>query len=118
MPKLVVVIGMQSGDEGVEMLMRLLEKDADVVCKSQGSGRRRRAGATKDDLDLLPASILNTKCKCVLGNGMVIDLLKLLEEGRLLETKGVKDWKSRLVISDRAHVILPDPNDHDDDDEK
>jgi len=110
MPKIVVVLGMQSGDEGVEMLMQLLEKDADVVCKSQGTGQRDPESTT-DGCNWLPNSIMNPKCKCLLGNGMAVDLLKILEEGRKLESRGVKDWMSRLIISDRAHAIFPAPND-------
>ena len=73
MPKLVVVLGMQSGDEGVEMLMQVLAKDADVVCKSQGAGQRVNE-STKDS-NLILSSIMNPKCKCLLGNGMIVNVM-------------------------------------------
>ncbi len=58
------------------------------------------------DFHLLPSGIINSNCKSVVGNGVVIHLSQLFEEIRKNEEKGLNNWKSRLLISNRAHVGL------------
>ncbi|CAG5107707.1 Similar to AdSS: Adenylosuccinate synthetase (Drosophila melanogaster) [Cotesia congregata] len=55
---------------------------------------------------LLPSGIINPKCKSILGNGVVIHIPGLFEELEQNEAKGLKDWKNRLIISDRAHIVF------------
>lgn len=54
----------------------------------------------------MPSGILNEKAKCVVGNGVVVHLPGMFEEIDTLEKAGVKIDASRLVISDRAHMLF------------
>jgi adenylosuccinate synthase len=55
---------------------------------------------------LLPSGIIYPHTTNFLGNGVVVDLRRLLKELKDLDASGV-DWRGRLKISDRAHVVLP-----------
>ncbi len=55
---------------------------------------------------LLPSGILHKHTLNLLGNGVVVDFPRLLEELKVLDDKGV-DWRGRLFVSNRAHVVLP-----------
>lgn len=50
--------------------------------------------------------MVNENCLSVVGNGVVIHLAQLFDEIRKNETKGLKNWKERLIISDRAHLVF------------
>ncbi|MDD9953561.1 MAG: adenylosuccinate synthase [Candidatus Woesearchaeota archaeon] len=98
-----VVIGSQWGDEGKGKIVDLLCPDYDVVARYQGgnnAGHTVKVGEDVYKLQLLPSGVVHGK-ECVLGNGMVIDPLALLEEIANLPRK------AHLIVSDRAHVILP-----------
>ncbi|MGH0167903.1 UNVERIFIED_CONTAM: hypothetical protein FKN15_062098 [Acipenser sinensis] len=58
------------------------------------------------DFHLLPSGIINQKAISLIGNGVVIHLPGLFEEGDKNEKKGLKDWQKRLIISDRAHIVF------------
>jgi adenylosuccinate synthase len=55
---------------------------------------------------LLPSGILHKHTLNFLGNGVVVDFPRLLEELKVLDDKSI-DWRGRLLISNRAHVVLP-----------
>jgi adenylosuccinate synthase len=55
---------------------------------------------------LIPSGIFRENCINVIGNGVVIDPISLIEEITKLESDGI-DVKSKLVISDKAHLVLP-----------
>ena len=57
-------------------------------------------------LHLIPSGILNEGVKCIIGNGVVVDPVALVEEIKMLESHGV-DVKGRLFISHKAHLIMP-----------
>ncbi|KUO96554.1 adenylosuccinate synthase [Ferroacidibacillus organovorans] len=104
----VVVVGTQWGDEGKGKITDYLAEKANVVARYQGgnnAGHRIRLGDQKFDLHLLPSGILYENKVCVIGNGMVVDPRALIEEMDYLKTLDVKLGK--LVISDRAHVVMP-----------
>lgn len=61
-------------------------------------------GDTEYDFHLLPSGIINKNCISVVGNGVVIHLPQLFDEIKKNEDKGLKEWKKRLIISDRAHL--------------
>ncbi len=98
-----VIVGTQWGDEGKGKITDFLAQKADVVVRFQGGNN---AGHTvvfnnkKHSLHLLPSGILNPNIMNVLANGMVINPKALIEE-----LEKVKNFK--LMISDRAHVVLP-----------
>ncbi len=107
----VVVVGAQWGDEGKGKIVDLLTADADVVARYGGganAGHTLVVGGQKTVIRLVPSGVLHSKPVCVLGPGMVIDPAVLLEELDTLVARGAIDPAfSRVAISDRAHVVLP-----------
>ena len=108
MPNLVVTGG-QWGDEGKGKVVDLLCPAFDIVARFNGgnnAGHTVRFADRHFALHLLPSGILHPECRCVIGPGVVIDPVALNEEIRLLESQGIA-VRSRLVISRRAHLVLP-----------
>jgi len=104
-----VIVGSQWGDEGKGKVVDLLSKDADIVARFQGganAGHSIVLSGEKYILHLIPSGILHPQTICVIGNGVVIDPVVLLDEIRFLESKGIK-VSDRLLISHRAHLIMP-----------
>ena len=104
----VVVVGTQWGDEGKGKVTDFLAERAHVVARYQGgnnAGHQIRINGQKFNMHLLPSGYLYEDKVCLLGNGMVIDPRALLEEMDYIRNQGVKPGK--LVISDRAHVVMP-----------
>ncbi len=105
---IVGVVGGQWGDEGKGKVIDLLAQRAEVVIRSHGGNN---AGHTvvndqgKFALHLVPAGIFNPKTLCVVGPGVVLDPAILLEELDGLQQRGVST--SGLVISSRAHMVMP-----------
>lgn len=107
--KVTVVLGAQWGDEGKGKVVDMLATDVDVVCRCQGGNNAGHTVVVEDreyDFHLLPSGIINSKCKSVIGNGVVIHLPGLFEEIEKNEAKGLTGWKDRLLISDRAHLVF------------
>jgi adenylosuccinate synthase len=104
-----VVVGAQWGDEGKGKLVDVLSEAADVVVRYQGganAGHTVVVGDAQFVLRLIPSGILNPQAICVLGNGVVIDPSALFEELEQLTARGIAT-AGRLVVSDRAHLVLP-----------
>lgn len=107
--KVDVLLGAVWGDEGKGKVVDFLTPNYDIVCRFQGGSN---AGHTiKFDnktfvLHLIPSGIFDENCINVIGNGVVIDPIELINEIEILESKGL-DVKSRLIISEKAHLILP-----------
>ncbi len=105
-----LVIGSQWGDEGKGKVIDFLTETADVVARSQGgsnAGHTVIAKGQKYVLHLIPSGILWEGKVNVIGNGVVINPTSLVEEIRYLQDKGVTISPKNLLISDRAHVVLP-----------
>ncbi len=105
----IAVIGAQWGDEGKGKIVDILTPGASIVARYQGghnAGHTVRVGETEFILHLLPSGILHPGVRCVIGNGVVVDPLALFSEIDTLAAQGI-DVGDRLLISDRAHVILP-----------
>jgi len=105
----IVVIGAQWGDEGKGRIVDYLASRADMVVRYQGGNNAGHTVEVNDirfKLHLIPSGILHPGKICVIGNGMVIDPIALVDEIMYLEGYGI-DVKSRLKISDRAHLIMP-----------
>ncbi len=103
------VFGMQWGDEGKGRVVDLLAAQSDVVVRYQGganAGHTVIVGEEKYVLHLLPSGILHPGAVNVVANGVVVDPWTLLEEIEDLRKRGV-DVDGRLLVSDRAHVVLP-----------
>jgi adenylosuccinate synthase len=104
-----VLMGAQWGDEGKGKIIDVLTQETDVVVRYQGgsnAGHTVEVGDDKYVLHLIPSGILHEGKTCVVGNGVVIDLLAMKEEIDGLKVKGI-DVAGRLFISDRAHVVFP-----------
>lgn len=103
-----VLIGSQWGDEGKGKIIDVLTKDADWVVRYQGgnnAGHTVEVGDQKYVLHLTPSGILREKTKCVIGNGLVVDIIGLMNELKDLVKRGIH-IDGRLFISDRAHIVL------------
>jgi adenylosuccinate synthase len=104
-----IIIGAQWGDEGKGKIVDLLSRDVDYVVRYQGGAN---AGHTLkfDDktivLHLIPSGMFNGDSKCVIGNGVVVDPLALVDELEEVQKLDV-ELRGRLFISSSAHVILP-----------
>ncbi len=104
-----VIVGAQWGDEGKGKVVDLLAEKVDVVARYQGganAGHTLVVDRRKYVLHLIPSGILHEKVTCVIGNGVVIDPVALMEEIALLESLGIS-VKGRLKISHKAHLIMP-----------
>ena len=107
--KCLVVVGAQWGDEGKGKLVDVLAEQADVVARYQGganAGHTVVVGDSQFVLRLIPSGMLNPQAVCLLGNGVVVDPLALFEELDGLAARGVAT-AGRLLVSDRAHLVLP-----------
>jgi adenylosuccinate synthase len=105
----VVVIGAQWGDEGKGKIVDYLAADASIIVRFSGganAGHSIVIGGERYALHLVPSGILYPDKRVVLGSGMVIDPEALFDELGGLAAKGI-DWKGRVFISDRAHIVLP-----------
>lgn len=106
----VVVVGAQWGDEGKGKIVDIYTAHADVVVRYAGgpnAGHTLVVGSDKLVVRLLPSGILRESTQCVLGQGMVVDPAVLVGEIDELIRRGQKDVEARLLLSDRAHIILP-----------
>jgi adenylosuccinate synthase len=115
-----VVIGAQWGDEGKGKIVDYLARGADVVLRYSGganAGHTIVHGGVTFKLHLVPSGITSPGRTVVLGIGMVIDPAALFEELAGLERAGI-DWKGRVKVADRAHLVLPRYRDIDREQEK
>ncbi|MDP6848275.1 MAG: adenylosuccinate synthetase, partial [Kiritimatiellia bacterium] len=104
-----VLIGAQWGDEGKGKIIDVLTEGVDVVVRFQGgnnAGHTVKIGDEKYVLHLIPSGILHEGKSCVIGNGVVVDPVALMKEVDELEERGFTT-AGRLLISDRAHVVVP-----------
>src|SRR5213595_3513194 len=103
------VLGAQWGDEGKGKIVDLLTPRFDIVARYQGghnAGHTVYVKGRKFVLRLIPSGILHPGIVCVIGNGVVVDPQALFAEVEELGRNGV-DVDNRIVISDKAHLILP-----------
>lgn len=103
-----VVIGAQWGDEGKGKITDYLAENADVVVRYQGgnnAGHTVEYAGQQYKLHLVPSGILYNNTLNIIGDGVVIDPEALFEEIDGLQKRGISTDK--LVISNRAHVIMP-----------
>ena len=103
------VLGAQWGDEGKGKIVDLLTPHFSIVARYQGghnAGHTVYVNGTKFILRLIPSGILHDSVTCVIGNGVVIDPQALFGEIDELTKNGI-DVGNRILISDKAHLILP-----------
>jgi adenylosuccinate synthase len=105
----IAVLGAQWGDEGKGKIVDLLTPNFSIVARYQGghnAGHTVYAAGRKFVLRLLPSGILHEGITCVIGNGVVIDPQALFAEIDELAAAGIA-IDGRLIVSDKAHLILP-----------
>ena len=105
----VVVVGAQWGDEGKGKVVDLYAPFAELVVRYAGGANAGHTLVVKGEkliLHLIPSGILHQKTSCVVGQGTVIDPAVFLKEIEALSERGVAT-EGRLLVSQRAHVVLP-----------
>ena len=103
-----VLIGSQWGDEGKGKIIDVLTNKADLVVRYQGgsnAGHTVIAEGKKRVLRLIPSGILHDGKVCVIGNGVVMNPLDLIEEIETLRATGI-EAKGRLFISTRTQMVM------------
>ena len=103
------IVGAQWGDEGKGKFVDLLAENADLVIRFNGGNNAGHTivneyGTFK--LHLMPSGAFHPQATCIIGPGVVIDLVGLVQELREFEAAGI-DFKGRFFISPRCHLILP-----------
>lgn len=102
------VVGLQWGDEAKGKIVDILADQHEVIVRYLGgnnAGHTVMFGGQTYKLSLLPAGILRSSATSVIANGVVINPKALLGELAAIRAQGVTT--SRLLISDKAHVIFP-----------
>lgn len=103
-----IILGGQWGDEGKGKLTDALANRAHMVVRANGGSNAGHTIATPQGvfkMHLIPSGILNPDCQCVIGAGVVIDPHSLVKELDQLEQRGIET--RGLIISERAHLVLP-----------
>ena len=104
---IVVVIGAQWGDEGKGKVTDYFAARTNYIVRFQGGNNAGHTIILDDKtvkLHLIPSGVLHKKCKLIIGNGVVIDPRVLIKELNMLKKEGLS---TNLLISDRAHLIMP-----------
>ncbi len=106
-----ILLGAQWGDEGKGKVVDHLSAKADLVVRFQGgnnAGHSLWVGGKKTVLHLIPSGILHSRTRCLIGEGVVLDPQVLFHEISGLKQAGVfQDERERILVSERAHLILP-----------
>ncbi len=104
-----IIVGAQWGDEGKGKIVDHLSESVDIVARYQGganAGHTVVIGDKEYVLHLIPSGIFHPHVTCVIGNGVVVDPIALMDEIRQLERLHV-NITGRLLISHNAHLIMP-----------
>jgi adenylosuccinate synthase len=105
-----ILVGAQWGDEGKGKIIDVLTEQADIVVRTQGgnnAGHTVFVGSRKYVLHLIPSGVLRPGKVCVIGNGVVIDPISLVDEIDGLERLRVSIRPDNLRIAETAHVVFP-----------
>jgi adenylosuccinate synthase len=105
-----IIVGAQWGDEGKGKIVDYLTEKTDVVVRAAGgnnAGHTVINNGTKYILHLIPSGILWEGKVCIIGNGVVMDPLGLIEEMNKLRGQGVTITPENLLISETAHLVMP-----------
>src|SRR5271163_1240463 len=105
-----ILVGAQWGDEGKGKIIDVLTESADIVVRYAGgnnAGHTVYLGPKKYVLHLVPSGILRKHKLCVIGNGVVVDPVGLVEEITGLRRIGVRVSPENFVLSETAHVVFP-----------
>ena len=104
-----VILGLQWGDEGKGKIVDYLAEKYDLVCRFQGgpnAGHTLRIDGQKHVLHTIPSGIFREEIINVIGNGVVLDPITMEKEMTMLEKANI-DYLPRLLVSRKAHLIVP-----------
>ena len=104
-----LLLGLQWGDEGKGKIVDVLTSNYDIIARFQGgpnAGHTLEFDGIKHVLRTIPSGIFHEKSTNVIGNGVVIDPVVFIQELDGLKQFDL-DIKSKLIISRKAHIILP-----------
>ncbi|HET9949683.1 MAG TPA: adenylosuccinate synthetase, partial [Longimicrobiales bacterium] len=104
-----VVVGCQWGDEGKGKIVDVLAESVDIVARYQGganAGHTVKVGDEEFILHQIPSGILHPGKRCLLGNGVVLDIQQFFQEYDALLARGI-ELEGRVGVSRRAQLLLP-----------
>ena len=104
-----VVVGCQWGDEGKGKVVDVLAGDVDIIARYQGganAGHTVHVGDHHIVLHQVPSGVLHPEKRCLLGNGVVLDVDRFFAELDGLAERGI-DPGGRIGVSNRAHIVFP-----------
>lgn len=106
-----VIIGLQRGDEGKGRFVDMLSETHDIVARFNGGNNAGHTVVLPDGRDLalhlVPSGIAHPHAMNIIGNGTLINPVKLNEEIADIRAKGINVSRDNLKISSAAHLILP-----------
>jgi len=106
----VIVVGTQWGDEGKGKIVDLYSQDANVIVRFQSgnnAGHTLVVKGVQTILHIIPSGVLHEGKTCIIGNGVVVDPKVLLEEIDQLRERKLFPAKTKLYLSEDAHLIMP-----------
>jgi len=104
-----VVVGCQWGDEGKGKIVDVLAENVDIVARYQGGANAGHTVEVEDDqfvLHQIPSGILHSGKRCLLGNGVVLDIQQFFHEYDALAKRGI-ELAGHVGVSLRAQLLLP-----------
>lgn len=104
-----IILGAQWGDEGKGKLTDILCQKVKLCARSCGgnnAGHTIVANGITYDFHLLPSGLMNKDCVNLIGSGVVVHVPAFFKELNDLEAKGLENVRSRIYISDRAHIVF------------
>ncbi|WP_283680064.1 adenylosuccinate synthase [Lentilactobacillus sp. Marseille-Q4993] len=104
----IVIVGSQWGDEGKGKITDFFSQEANIIARYQGGDNAGHTIIFKDEafhLQLIPSGIFDKNKTSIIGNGVVVNPKSLVTEMDYLQEHGVST--DNLLISNRAHVIMP-----------
>ena len=104
-----LLLGLQWGDEGKGKIVDVLTSSYDIIARFQGgpnAGHTLEFDGNKHVLHTIPSGIFHPKATNLIGNGVVIDPVIFIKEIEGLKPYNI-DFNKKLLISKKAHLILP-----------
>ncbi|NQW43377.1 MAG: adenylosuccinate synthase [Bacteroidetes bacterium] len=107
--KIDIVLGLQWGDEGKGKIADFLTPNYNAVARFQGgpnAGHSLKFNGKTHVLNTIPSGIFHSECTNIIGNGVVVDPVRIKAEIERVKAAGA-DVKKNLIFSKKAHIILP-----------
>ncbi|APY00877.1 adenylosuccinate synthase [Lacinutrix venerupis] len=104
-----LLLGLQWGDEGKGKIVDVLTKNYNIIARFQGgpnAGHTLKFDGIKHVLRTIPSGIFHKDSMNIIGNGVVVDPVVFIKELEGLDQFNI-DYKSKLIVSRKAHLILP-----------